>query len=135
MMKTLFENEFIRITSNVEEDIVEIIGKQICDDLYHMKQSLDTIKQCVKESSFKKMIFRLDDFDTVGNETILYDEFIPSLGSIGVKHIAVVTGKNRKTQVFFEELGHFLDPIKKQFHIQSKQFETKTAGIKWIEAV
>jgi hypothetical protein len=132
MMKTLFENEHIRINHDSEQKIVEVTGKQVCDDLQKIKQVLCIIKQYVKDASAEKIIFKLEGFNTVGDDAFIYDELFPYLGRVGVKHLAVITGQNRKSKVFFEELGQYLSPVRKQYHIESKQFETADQCFRWL---
>ena len=135
MMNYLFENEYIRVNIWDDNRVLEVVGKQMCDDFQIIKELLHIIEQCVKEAHAEKIIFQLEGFNTVGDDTFIYEEFLPYLGKFGVDQIAVITGKNHKTKVFFEELGQYLSSVRKQYHIDSKLFETTNECFKWIEAL
>jgi hypothetical protein len=132
MMNYLFENEYIRVNIGDDNKILEVVGKQTCDDFQIIKELLSIIEQCVKEAHSEKIIFQLEGFNTIGNDTFIYEEFLPYLGKFGVSQIAVITGKNQKTKVFFEELGQYLSPVRKQYRINSKLFENTNDCFKWI---
>jgi len=133
MMNYLFENEFIRVNIADNNTVLEVIGKQICDDFQIIKELLIIIKKTVKEAHIEKIIFQLKGFNNVGDDAFIYNEFFPFLGKFGVHQIAVITGNDQKTKIFFEELGQYLSPLKKQYHIETKQFETTNECFRWIE--
>ena len=135
MMNTIFENEYIRVNIGDDNRVLEVVGKQTCDDFQIIKELLSIIEQCVKEAHAEKIIFHLEGFNTVGDDTFIYDEFFPYLGKFGVNQIAFITGKNQKTKVFFEELGHYLSLVRKQYHIDSRLFETTNECFRWMETI
>lgn len=133
MMKTVFEDKYLQINLDDQLEILEVIGKKVCDDLIELKQIVLIIEQYSKETNSSKVIFKLEGVNSVGNDNIILKELLPFLGNLGVKNIAIITGKNEKTKVFFEELGNYLNPVKKQYDIQSKHFETRQDGFEWIK--
>jgi len=132
MMKTLYRNEYLQVNIDDQNEILEVIGKKMCDDIMTLKQLLLIIEQYVKDTGLPKVIFKLEGFNTVGNERLIQEELYPYLGNLGVKHIAVITGTEKKTQIFFEELGNSLSSVTDQYNIKSKQFETRADGLKWM---
>ena len=135
MMNSLFENEYLRVNIGNDPTVLEVIGKQTCDDSQIIKELLCIIEQSVRIAHTEKIIFQLNGFNYVGDDTYIYEEFLPYLGKFGVSQIAIITGKNRKTKVFFEELGQYLSPIRKQYRIDSKLFETTNDCFKWIKTL
>jgi hypothetical protein len=131
-MKTLYRNEYLQVNIDDQNEILEVIGKKMCDDIMTLKQLLLIIEQYVKDTGLPKVIFKLEGFNTVGNERLIQEELYPYLGNLGVKHIAVITGTEKKTQIFFEELGNSLSSVTDQYNIKSKQFETRADGLKWM---
>ena len=59
--------------------------------------------------------------------------FIPELGHLGVKHLAVITGENADSKAYFEEINNYLSTVKQQYNIEMKLFDTIQDGIHWIE--
>ena len=134
-MITLFENEKIAINIDNNKSLVEINAKQIIENREIIQQLLNIVKEHLKNVSADKIVFRLDDYYSVGDETVLFDDFIPFLGGLGVKTIAIVRGNDQRAKIFFEELGNYLNPVKKQYDIQSKQFQTKNNCYRWIDSI
>lgn len=73
------------------------------------------------------------NFNTVGDESFISKEFLPVLGLIGVKHIAVITSHDDTIKVYFEEVGFYNSSVKKECDIKAKHIESFDNGIKWID--
>ena len=68
-----------------------------------------------------------------GNESFISKEFLPVLGLIRVKHIAVITGHDDTIKVYFEEVDFYNSSVKKECYIKAKHIESSDDGIKWID--
>ena len=132
-MSNLFENDYLLIRRNNIQDCLEIIGKNKSNTNSDFEQSMKIISDYIYYTKATKIVFLLKRYNNVGNDNSIMKEFLPELGLLGVKHIAVVTGSNEKTQVFFEELINCTSKVNKYFDIESKHFETMQDGIHWIE--
>jgi hypothetical protein len=131
-MEKLFENEYMQIGRNPVHDILEIKSKKVCDDVIELDNHIAIIIRYVKDTQSKKIIFNLNNMDYYCKESLLYDKLVPSLGENGVKSIAAVTGKNEKVKTLLSELGAYLSPVEKQFHIIGENFETYQDAFQWI---
>lgn len=132
-MDELYEDKYIQICRNHITDCLEIQGKTSCEKQIDFERSMDIINQFVKRTNAKKIVFSLVNFNTLGDESFISKEFLPVLGVLGVKHIAVITGHDDKTKVYFEELSFYNSPVKKEYDIKAEHFESFDDGIKWIE--
>lgn len=133
IMKTLFDSKYLKVKQDENQGILEVTGKKECDDLIKLKQLILIIEQYYKDTHSSKLIFELKGFNTVGDERFISEELFPYLGYLGVKNIAIITGKDKKTKVFFEELGNYLNPARKQYRIKTKLFESKNECFKWMK--
>ena len=132
-MDELYDDEYIRICRNHITDCLEIQGKTSCEKQIDFERSMDIINQFVKRTNTKKIVFSLIGFNTVGDESFISKDFLPVLGVLGVKHIAVITGHDDKTKVYFEELGFYNSPVKQEYDINAEHFESFDDAIQWIE--
>jgi hypothetical protein len=132
-MKTLFDNKYLKVKQDENQKILEVTGKKDCGDLIKLKQIILIIEQYYKDTHSSKLIFKLEGLNTIYDEKLISDELLPYLGYLGVKNIAIITGKDKKTKVFFEELGNYLNPTKKQYRIKTKSFETKNDCLEWLK--
>ncbi len=132
-MDSIFEDEYLKIESNEIKDCLEVIGKKICVTPSDFVRSMQIINQYVKHTHAKKIVFSVYGFNTVGNEQYVSKEFLPVLSLLGVKHIAVITGHDKKTETFFNELSHYTNTVKKEYKIVSEHFQTFEEGLEWIQ--
>ncbi|MBS3749801.1 MAG: hypothetical protein KGY67_08920 [Candidatus Thermoplasmatota archaeon] len=132
-MDELYDDEYIQICRNHITDCLEIRGKTNCEKQIDFERSMNIINQFVKRTNAKKIVFYLVGFNTLGDESFISKEFLPVLGVLGVKHIAVITGHDDKTKVYFEELGFYNSSVKQEYDIKAEHFESFDEGINWIK--
>jgi hypothetical protein len=131
-MNHLFENEYIKIGTDKSASITTIKSKKICDDITELDKNIALINHYIKDTKSKKIIFSLTNLDQLSKESLLKEKLFPTLGSVGVKEIAVVTGTNKKVQSFISEIGFYVTPVKEHYRINSETFEDYQQAIDWM---
>ena len=131
-MKQLFENEYMEIKSNTTPGILEIKSKKVCDDIKELEKHIIIINQYVKDTDAKKLIFTLNTLDEISKESLLTEKLFPFIGAEGIQEIAVVTGDNKKVKTLVHELGSYISPLKRQYHIRTEVFDNYEPAVDWI---
>ncbi|HMA83443.1 MAG TPA: hypothetical protein VKP59_04360 [Candidatus Thermoplasmatota archaeon] len=134
-MKKLFENEYMEIRSNTMPGVLEIKSKKVCDDINELEKHIIIINQYVKDTKAKKLIFTLDTLEEISKESLLNEKLFPFIGGEGIQDIAVVTGGNKKVKTLVHELGSYVSPLKRQYHIRTEVFDNYEPAIDWINAL
>lgn len=131
-MNHLFENEYMKIGTDKSLEFISIKSKKMCDRIFELDKNIALINHFVRDTKIEKIIFNLKNLNQISKESLLNEKLIPNLGKMGVTDIAIVTGTNKKVQSLLSEIGSYIKPVKRAYHIHSETFSDYHKAVDWI---
>lgn len=131
-MQTLYTDNYIEIKKQENKDFLEILQKQKIDDNTVFYALSERIIQMIKEHHCSSIVFIVNDIDYYPDTNYFQETYVPELGKLGVKNIAIVVSEDKQVKAFHKELDNSLRMVKQRYGMVLRFFSKVPDAEAWI---
>ena len=133
-MQTLYTDNYIEIKKQENQDFLEIFQKQQIDDNTVFYELSERIIQMTKEHHCSSIVFIVNDIDYYPDTNYFQETYVPELGKLGVKNIAIIVSDDEQVKTFYTELDNSLQMVKLQNRLVVRFFSKVSDAESWISS-